>query len=338
MTFNKRIAAGLLALVLFFESFGLAGAQAQDMKQYKAEAGFLASRQGNYLQDTGIYQDIKNRNIKSDDATRTGGTAAAFAGSPSGGENAKIMEPATPADTVQEQRTGGIENEAVPAAEEAATAIGIPGNINVNAGENTLTVDWDKIDGAQGYEASLNGNISKVLSTSCTFDNLESNTQYFVKVRAFIKDDAGEWSQEKTVYTLLPAPASLTATQSGISVDLAWQPSKDAAGYRIYRNDIEIGYSCTNTYTDIKLEDFDTYTYKVKAVSEAGNVSELSQGCPVIKAAPEQAPGKAVEAVAPEKDDSITPAGIKVPETQNMEVLPAPSDLAAKAGNQQTFI
>ncbi|OPX42547.1 tRNA(Glu)-specific nuclease WapA precursor [Ruminiclostridium hungatei] len=333
MTFNKRTLGGLMALILFLESFGLAGAQAPDMRQYKAEAGYLASRQGNYnfLQNAGVYKDSRRKYINADEKAVTRDIATASAGSPAENESAAVKETVPPSDTVQEPAAVLRGDEAVPAAEEAAMAIGIPGNIKVSAGERTIAVNWDSVPGAQGYELSLNGSITRVIDTYFTYDKQEANTQYFFKVRAFSEDKAGEWSREQECHTLLSAPVGLSATQSGISVELAWQPSKGAAGYRIYRNDIEIGYSAVNTYTDIRLEDFDTYIYRVKAVNEAGNASELSEVCRVENTAAQQVPGTVAEPAAPQKADSITPAGIKVPETQNMEVLPAPSDLTAKA-------
>ena len=337
MTFNKRILGGLMALILFLESFSLAGAQASDLGRYNGEAGLMASRQANYnfLQNAGLYQDRKSKNINADEKAVTknidSAAAEAATGSPAEAESGAVKEAVSPSDTAQGPSAVFSGDEAVPEAEEAATAIGIPGNVKVSAGERTIAVSWDGVPGAQGYELSLNGNVTRVTAAYFNFDKQEANTQYFLKVRAFSEDQAGEWSREQECHTLLSAPVGLSATQSSIFVELAWQPSKGAAGYRIYRNDTEIGYSAVNTYTDIRLEAFDTYIYRVKAVNEAGNASELSEGCRVENTAAQQAQGTVAEPAAPQEADSITPAGIQVPEVQDMEVLPAPSDLTAKA-------
>ena len=334
MTFNKRILGGLMALILFLESFGLAGAQAFDLGRYNGETGLSASLQSNYnfLKNAGLYQDSsKYINAGEKAVTKNIGAAAAETGSPAEAESGAVKEAVPPSDTVQGPSAVLSGDEAVPEAEEAATAIGIPGNIRVSAGERAIAVNWDEVPGAQGYELSLNGSVTRVTATYFTYDKQEANTQYFLKIRAFSEDQAGEWSREQECHTLLSAPVGLSATQSSISVELAWQPSKGAAGYRIYRNDTEIGYSAVNTYTDIRLEAFDTYIYRVKAVNDAGNASQLSEGCRVENTADQQAPGAVAEPAAPQESDSITPAGIQVPEVQDMEVLPAPSDLTAKA-------
>ena len=334
MTFNKRILGGLMALILFLESFGLAGAQAFDLGRYNGEAGLSASLQSNYnfLKNAGLYQDSsKYINAGEKAVTKNIGAAAAETGRPAEAESGAVKEAVPPSDTVQGPSAVLSGDEAVPEAEEAATAIGIPGNIRVSAGERAIAVNWDEVPGAQGYELSLNGSVTRVTATYFTYDKQEANTQYFLKIRVFSEDQAGEWSREQECHTLLSAPVGLSATQRGIYVELAWQPSKGAAGYRIYRNDTEIGYSAVNTYTDIRLEAFDTYIYRVKAVNEAGNASQLSEGCRVENTAAQQAQGTVAEPAAPQEADSITPAGIQVPEVQDMEVLPAPSDLTAKA-------
>ncbi len=69
----------------------------------------------------------------------------------------------------------------------------IPTNVNVETTDKTLTVRWDAVAGAESYDVSLNDddNITNVTSPNHTYDTLESNTQYTVKVRAVSQSGKG---------------------------------------------------------------------------------------------------------------------------------------------------
>ncbi len=88
-------------------------------------------------------------------------------------------------------------------------------------------------------------------------------------------------------------PTNLTATEITFeSVSLSWTTSTDdigVKGYYVYRNDIEIGTTSTNSYVDTTVSPCNSYTYTVRAYDSA-NSSGLSNQCPVnIPAAPQTA-------------------------------------------------
>lgn len=76
------------------------------------------------------------------------------------------------------------------------------------------------------------------------------------------------------------APASLTATSSkGSKVALSWTASNDGSGsgvasYRIFRNGTQVATTASTTYTDAPGNG--TWSYTIKAVDVAGNVSVAS--------------------------------------------------------------
>jgi chitodextrinase len=76
------------------------------------------------------------------------------------------------------------------------------------------------------------------------------------------------------------APTGLTASASGGGVDLAWTASTDnvgVTGYRILRDGVLIGtVGATTSDTDATAAPATTYSYTVKAVDAAGNVSAAS--------------------------------------------------------------
>jgi chitodextrinase len=76
-------------------------------------------------------------------------------------------------------------------------------------------------------------------------------------------------------------PAGLSATGSAGQVALSWQPSTDnvgITGYRIYRNGSQVGSVLGNltTFTHTNLTT-GTYSYTVRAIDAAGNLSDPSR-------------------------------------------------------------
>ena len=116
-------------------------------------------------------------------------------------------------------------------------------------------------------------------------NNLVPNTPYFYIVRAVTETAAAASSNEaasKTIKDILPPSAPLRLEYRGsnqTSVAMRWSSSNDNIGvkrYDIYINGTKF-YSTTGTsYTVRNLDSLTTYTFTVKAVDAAGNVSAPS--------------------------------------------------------------
>jgi chitodextrinase len=77
-----------------------------------------------------------------------------------------------------------------------------------------------------------------------------------------------------------PANLAVTGVTSS-SASLSWSPSTDnvgVAGYRVYRNGVQVGTASGTTFTDTGLSASTQYTYTVAAYDAAGNVSARSAG------------------------------------------------------------
>jgi chitodextrinase len=75
------------------------------------------------------------------------------------------------------------------------------------------------------------------------------------------------------------APASLSAAPGDAQVALSWGASTDnvaVAGYRVYRDGVQIGQASSTSFNDTGLTDGTAYTYYVVAYDAAGNVSSPS--------------------------------------------------------------
>ncbi len=86
-------------------------------------------------------------------------------------------------------------------------------------------------------------------------------------------------------------PGNVTAVVTGSAIFISWEASRDnvgVEGYRIYRDEEEIGTSEETNYTDTSCTEGNTYIYSVKAYDAAGNLSEAGIGMPVTMTALKQ--------------------------------------------------
>lgn len=170
----------------------------------------------------------------------------------------------------------------------ATAKMGVPVITGVtNSENNSLTVGWSAVAGAQGYGVyrSLERTkgyklIQELDGTSFSWKDtqVEAGTKYYYKVSAATLINGatsyGTKSVSKSKWTKSAAPGDFRASQSGSGgVTLSWTPSKAAASYRVYRaQGADGGYTriatkvLDSSYTDSGLEAGETYFYRVEAV------------------------------------------------------------------------
>jgi len=76
------------------------------------------------------------------------------------------------------------------------------------------------------------------------------------------------------------APTGLTATKSLSQVTLSWDASTDnvaVVGYYIYRNNVLVSSTTATSYSDLTVVQGASYTYYIKAIDAAGNLSTSSK-------------------------------------------------------------
>ena len=143
--------------------------------------------------------------------------------------------------------------------------------------------------GVAGYKVYRNGvQIATATATSYSNTGLAPSTTYSYTVAAF--DAAGNPSAQSTPLsattlsaadtTAPSAPAGLTAAAvSSSQINLAWTASTDnvgVAGYKVYRNGVQIATTTATSYSSTGLTASTTYSYKVAAFDAAGNTSAQS--------------------------------------------------------------
>jgi hypothetical protein len=134
-------------------------------------------------------------------------------------------------------------------------------------------------------------NLSDPANPEVTLSGLQEGVKYYFVATAY--DNAGnESAYSNEVYYAVPAPQADTVAPTvpgafaarainSSTAYMAWQGSTDAggsglAGYRIYRNGVEIATTTESGYTDSRLQAATDYQYTVKAYDKAGNISAAS--------------------------------------------------------------
>ncbi|MHC1685189.1 MAG: PKD domain-containing protein [Clostridiaceae bacterium] len=159
--------------------------------------------------------------------------------------------------------------------------------VSKNAGSVTLkwTPSTDNV-GIAGYDI-YRDNVRVASSQTATYQdvNLTPNKTYIYTVRAYdIVRNQSLYSDAVTVTTdkdTQPptAPKNLTVTSKTLnSISLSWVGASDnvkVTGYKIYRNNVEIGTSNGVSFTDSEVVP-GNYIYLVKATDASGNISEGS--------------------------------------------------------------
>jgi chitin-binding protein len=171
----------------------------------------------------------------------------------------------------------------------------VPTNV-ASASQTPTSIDltWNAATdniGVHHYDLYRNGvKVQTVTGTTTTDNGLTANTAYTYTVKAV--DSAGNTSNESAPITVktkeLPAvdtvapsaPTSLHSMgETETTIDLMWNAATDNVGvkqYDIYRNGVKVKTVTGTMTTDTGLQANTEYTYTVKAVDAAGNVSEVS--------------------------------------------------------------
>lgn len=173
----------------------------------------------------------------------------------------------------------------------------------VSNNKTTLTVSWDAVEGASGYQVyratSKNGKYTKVATTTNTsFVNtkLTVGKGYYYRVRAYKKYSKVGYSAFSSVVGAVPKVGTTTITGASYDHDkvkLTWNKVSGANGYTIYKLVGKKYKAIKNTtslsFIDSKLTTGAKYTYVVRAYATSknkkyyGNSSKAIQVVPTLR-------------------------------------------------------
>ena len=127
------------------------------------------------------------------------------------------------------------------------------GNITATGGQNpTRSIEWGTSTGVYTTGSCSAGTGTTGLY-NCPITNLSPNTTYFVRAKA--NNDGGtSYGSETSFKTAPAAPTNLSATDgtNSTKVVITWTKSTGATGYRLYRDNVQIGGDLgdINSYDD----------------------------------------------------------------------------------------
>ena len=137
-----------------------------------------------------------------------------------------------------------------------------PSGLSVSNTIASLTLKWNAVKGATGYEiyrAGTDGKYSKiktVTSTSYVDTNVKNNTQYSYRIKAYNTACTSAFSTAASLKKTQISVSNLKADANGSKVQLSWTGGVTGAeGYVIYRRTeggsyAEIGRTSGKTYSD----------------------------------------------------------------------------------------
>ncbi|WNS43263.1 fibronectin type III domain-containing protein [Paenibacillus sp. MMS20-IR301] len=150
-----------------------------------------------------------------------------------------------------------------------STILGIPGNIKVKALSDQITLSWDAVIGATGYEIEADGKtIDNGAKLSFTDSKLSSNTKHTYRIRAKNSQVMGEWSDWTTTITSVTAPGvpqNFTGVATINSIELSWDSVEGAALYDLEVDGKIITDITVTEYKHLGLEPNTMHNYRVRA-------------------------------------------------------------------------
>ncbi|MBI5003685.1 fibronectin type III domain-containing protein [Candidatus Kaiserbacteria bacterium] len=164
------------------------------------------------------------------------------------------------------------------------------------SGTVTLTAVASSTNAILGVQFKLDGANLNAEDTTSPYSiswNTASTTNGAHTLAAVARDAAGNRATSTRAVTISNAavdmippavPSSLSATViSQTQINLSWSSSADTggsglAGYKVYRNTVQIGTTTNTSFQNTDLTASTTYTYAVAAYDNAGNISAKSAG------------------------------------------------------------
>jgi len=139
--------------------------------------------------------------------------------------------------------------------------------------QSAITINWDAVDKATGYEIEADGKIiSTDLETTYTDEGLQPDTSHKYRVRSVNDGGSSEWSPYKEISTLPnppEIPGNLTGKPAMKNITLTWEVPDRAEGYELEVNGRIIQVE-TNTYIHEGLSTNTSHKYRIRAYNKGG--------------------------------------------------------------------
>lgn len=158
-------------------------------------------------------------------------------------------------------------------------APGIPANLTAIPLSTSVTVTWDNVPGATGYDIEVDGTlVNNGPNTNYKHTSLTPGTSHTYRVRSINAGDKSGWSSSATVTTLVestPVPVNINAVPSKNQITVNWDAVDGATGYEIEVDGVRIDNNTKTSYTQSNLKPGTDHMYRVRA-KRSGALSDWS--------------------------------------------------------------
>lgn len=173
------------------------------------------------------------------------------------------------------------------------TLADFPVNLQATATDSAITLTWDPVIGAKGYDVEVDGTvISNGLELIFVHPNLLPFTEHEYRVRARSEGGIGPWSDKVTAVTALGVPSNIRFETTTDTITVRWDPVAGATGYDLIVDGEMVDVGDTLQYIHSGLAPSSWHVYRVRAKNGdlAGTWSSAftksaALGIPVIKEA-----------------------------------------------------
>ncbi len=120
--------------------------------------------------------------------------------------------------------------------------VSTPGNVIAIPYSNSMTLSWDEVQNATGYELETDGVVIEVPSNNYIHANLIPGTSHTYRVRGKTGTITGPWSSYINRATLIDTPSNIKRETSDSQIRLLWDRVDGALSY-----DVEVDGQIVNT-------------------------------------------------------------------------------------------
>ncbi|MEA4822114.1 MAG: fibronectin type III domain-containing protein, partial [Erysipelotrichales bacterium] len=157
------------------------------------------------------------------------------------------------------------------------TSPDVPGNISAVSTGNSITLTWDAVESASGYDVEVLGSpVDNGNSTTFIHRDLDPNMQRTYRVRAKNGNGFGDWSEVVAAATLTGVPVNMRTDPTDTAIRFIWDPSAGAAAYDVEADDAIIEDITTTEYGLSGLRPNSLHTFRVRSQNSMG-ASEWSE-------------------------------------------------------------
>jgi Fibronectin type 3 domain-containing protein len=147
-----------------------------------------------------------------------------------------------------------------------------------------VRLTWGDVVTATSYNVYRNDSliVSDIDETSYQDNNLLTG-DYCYKVTGVCYDgsESGPSSEACVTVAICDAPSDLTVNHENTTITLNWRPSVVAEGYKIYRDNLLVGYTNNTTYVDPEMP-IGGYCYYVSAICYTGESDPTETKCDTV--------------------------------------------------------